>query len=109
MGSSAVHSLSSSSPKFWGLGLDWRARFVFFVIFFVIFAAPRIFGERGLVYRARINDYAGFDDGLEIGWVRFEGLKSLSSKELRGKYWKQTGCGRKWDRAAVRDSRAGRG
>jgi hypothetical protein len=78
-----------------GLGLDWRARFVFFVIFFVIFAAPRIFGERGLVYRARINDYAGFDDGLEIGWVRFEGLKSLSSKELRGQYWKQTGCGRR--------------
>jgi hypothetical protein len=23
-----------------GLGLDWRARFVFFVLFFVIFAAP---------------------------------------------------------------------
>ena len=65
-----------------GLGLDWRARFVFFVFFFVIFAAPWIFAERGLVYRAGINDYAGFDDGLEIGsgQVRGSGLQGVEEQ-----------------------------
>jgi hypothetical protein len=51
-----------------GLGLDWLGDFVFFVFFFFeIFFAPGIFAERGLVYRAGIDNYAGFDDRLEIG------------------------------------------
>jgi len=38
------------------------------VLFFIfeIIAIPGIFAERGLVYGFGIDDYAGFDDGLEI-------------------------------------------
>jgi len=67
-----------------GLGPDWLAGFVFFVFFFVVFAAPRIFAERGLVYRAGINDYAGFDDGLEIGSAQVGGCGLQSIEEETG-------------------------
>jgi hypothetical protein len=66
-----------------GLGLDWLGDFVFLAFFFFeIFFAPRILAERGLVYRAGINDYTGFDDGLEIGsaQVRGSGLQGVEEQ-----------------------------
>jgi hypothetical protein len=70
-------------------GLDSLARFVLilcFVFFFLeIFRAPGVFAERGLIYRAGINDHAGFNDGLEVdaAEVRRCGLQSVE-EQARG-------------------------
>jgi hypothetical protein len=67
-------------------GLDSLACFVLillFVFFFLeIFWAPGVFAERGLVYGAGIDDYAGFNDGLEVdsAEVRRRGLQSVEQE-----------------------------
>jgi hypothetical protein len=56
---------------------------ILFVFFFLeILAAPGILAQRGLVHGARINDYAGFDGGLEIdaAEVRGGGLQSVEKQ-----------------------------
>jgi hypothetical protein len=56
------------------LGLDLLGGLFLIGFFrFEIFPAPGIFAERGLVYRAGIDDYAGFYRGFEIDSAQARG------------------------------------
>lgn len=69
MVTSAVHSFT----EVFGLGLDLLGGLLIVFFLFEIFPAPGIFAERGLVYRAGIDDYAGSYRGFEIDSAQVRG------------------------------------